>query len=160
MTDFEAKLPPPLGQQFKASVQEKLSELESILQERARVENDLLARRSDSQQQLSAYEDELSKLDGTHNTNSARNGRHPMSAILISLGEHLRTSLQAGSLFAIAAAFPLPQKTRNVWHCFTARLHFSKDSSGNQKQISKQNRALFNPRKLRLPNKERYLRRS
>lgn len=73
LTDFEAQLPEPIGEQFKKSVEEKLSNLEAALQELARRETDVSAKLSDTQRQLNAFENKRSKLDsdyktGTHET--------------------------------------------------------------------------------------------
>lgn len=66
LSDFETKLPEPIDQQFRKSVEKKLSDLERALQERARAETDLSTKQSDIQQQLNAYESERSNLDSDY----------------------------------------------------------------------------------------------
>lgn len=70
MSDFQANLPELIEQQFKNSVEQEISEIERVLQERARTENDLSTKLSGIQQQLNAYENARSKLDSDYKTST------------------------------------------------------------------------------------------
>lgn len=68
LSDFETQLPEAVDEQYKESIEKTLSNLQVALKERTETETSISSKLSDAQQQLAAYEGELSKLDHDYKT--------------------------------------------------------------------------------------------
>ena len=66
LSDFETRLPEPVDQQLKGTMEKTLSEIENALKERTAIETDVSGRLSETQRQIASHESALQTLENDY----------------------------------------------------------------------------------------------
>jgi hypothetical protein len=128
LADFERRLPRPIDQPLKASMEKTLTEIEIALRERTAIETDISGRLSDMQRRTAALESQLLKLESDYRTGTHQTRKRREQSF-----ERLRREIEALEQERLRRLHERPRFFQRIFHRSEANLEQKSDSLRSKK---------------------------